>query len=172
MASQIALRPEPVQEAATLGTNIANRLRVDIMGYVLEPARSLQFDWLRGTYKISLSPLRDALTRRAAEGSVTLDDHRGFRVASASVAHLLDLTLVRKETEALGIRLSIERGDDRWESSVLASFHTIAKSPGTGGEQLFDPECEKRHYAFLKSPCSAFWKSTPSSRRRLSPTIR
>jgi GntR family transcriptional regulator, carbon starvation induced regulator len=145
------MRAEQVQETSTLGTNIANRLRADIMGCVLEPGRSLRFDWLRETYKISLSPLREALTRLAAEGLVILEDHRGFRVAPVSVAHLLDLTLVRKETEALGIRLSIERGDDYWESSVLACFHTLAKSPGSGGEQLFDPEWEKRHRAFHES---------------------
>jgi DNA-binding GntR family transcriptional regulator len=138
-------------DGQTLATSITNQLRADIMGCVLEPGQTLRFDWLRETYKISISPLREALTRLVSEGLVALADHRGYRVAPLSVAHLLDLTLVRKETEALGIRLAIERGDDHWESSVLAAFHTLAKSSGRGGQQLFDPEWEKRHRTFHDS---------------------
>jgi DNA-binding GntR family transcriptional regulator len=138
-------------DGQTLATSITNQLRADIMGCRLEPGQTLRFDWLRETYKISISPLREALTRLVSEGLVALADHRGYRVAPLSVAHLLDLTLVRKETEALGIRLAIERGDDHWESSVLAAFHTLAKSSGRGGQQLFDPEWEKRHRTFHDS---------------------
>jgi DNA-binding GntR family transcriptional regulator len=142
---------EPTHDSPTLATSIANRLRADIMDCSLEPGQTLRFEWLRETYKISISPLREALTRLASEGLVILEDRRGFRVAPVSIAHLLDLTLVRKETEALGIRLAIERGDDHWESFVLASFHTLAKSSGRGGQQLFDPEWEKRHRTFHDS---------------------
>jgi DNA-binding GntR family transcriptional regulator len=138
-------------DGQTLATSITNQLRADIMGCILEPGQTLRFDWLRETYKISISPLREALTRLVSEGLVALADHRGYRVAPLSVAHLLDLTLVRRETEALGIRLAIERGDDHWESSVLAAFHTLAKSSGRGGQQLFDPEWEKRHRTFHDS---------------------
>jgi len=141
-------RSEAKRDTPTLATSATNRLRDDIMGCLLEPGQTLRFDWLREKYKISISPLREALTRLVSEGLVTLTDHRGYRVAPLSVAHLLDLTLVRKETEALGIRLAIQRGDDHWESSVLAAFHTLAKSSGRGGQQLFDPEWEKRHRMF------------------------
>jgi DNA-binding GntR family transcriptional regulator len=144
-------RSETERDTPTLATNATNRLRADIIGCVLEPGQTLRFDWLRERYKISISPLREALTRLVSEGLVALTDHRGYSVAPLSIAHLLDLTLVRKETEALGIRLAIQRGDDHWESSVLAAFHTLAKSSGRGGQQLFDPEWEKRHRMFHDS---------------------
>jgi GntR family transcriptional regulator, carbon starvation induced regulator len=147
-----ALNPAPnddrTRESPTLATEIQNRLRSDILNCNLKPGQSLRFDWLRETYKISLSPLREALMRLISEGLVHLEDHRGFRVAPVSVEHLLDLTMVRKETEALAIRIAIEKGDDHWESFILASFNTLSKYPSRGGSQLFDPEWETRHRTF------------------------
>ena len=125
-----------------------NRLRADILDCTLKPGQTLRFDWLRQTYKISLSPLREALMRLISEGLVQLEDHRGFRVAPVSLEHLLDLTMVRRETEALAIRLAMEKGDDHWESFILASFNTLSKYPGQDGRELFDPEWEKRHRTF------------------------
>jgi len=144
-------RSETGHDTPTLATSATNRLRADIMGCVLEPGQTLRFDWLREKYKISISPLREALTRLVSEGLVALTDYRGYRVAPLSIAHLLDLALVRKETEALAIRLAIQRGDDHWESSILAAFHTLAKTSGRGGQQLFDPEWEQRHRMFHSS---------------------
>lgn len=138
----------PARESHTLATTTQNQLRADILNCTLKPGQTLRFDWLRETYKISLSPLREALMRLIAEGLVQLEDHRGFRVAPVSIEHLLDLTMVRKETEALAIRLAIEKGDDHWESFILASFNTLSKYPSKGGRQLFDQEWEKRHRAF------------------------
>lgn len=135
-------------ELPTLATEIQNRLRADILNCNLKPGQSLRFDWLRETYKISLSPLREALMRLISEGLVHLEDHRGFRVAPVSVAHLLDLTMVRKEMEALAIRLAIDKGDDHWESFILASFNTLSKYPRGDGRQMFDPEWETRHRTF------------------------
>jgi GntR family carbon starvation induced transcriptional regulator len=146
--SQNTTLPE-TRESPTIATAIQNRLRADILNLTLKPGQTLRFDWLRENYKVSLSPLREALMRLIAEGLVLLEDHRGFRVAPVSTEHLLDLTMVRSETEALAIRLSIEKGDEHWESFVLASFNTLSKYPGKkGGRELFDPEYEKRHRTF------------------------
>jgi GntR family carbon starvation induced transcriptional regulator len=136
------------RESSTIATSVQNRLRKDILDLTLKPGQTLRFDWLRQHYKVSLSPLREALMRLIAEGLVLLEDHRGFRVAPVSTEHLLDLTMVRSETEALAIRLAIEKGDEFWESFVLASYNTLAKYPGKNGRELFDPEWETRHRTF------------------------
>jgi GntR family carbon starvation induced transcriptional regulator len=143
-------KPTPLDqpESSTIATSVQNRLRKDILDLTLKPGQTLRFDGLRERYQVSLSPLREALMRLIAEGLVLLEDHRGFRVAPVSTEHLLDLTMVRSETEALAIRLSIEKGDDFWESFVLASFNTLAKYPGKNGRELFDPEWEIRHRTF------------------------
>jgi DNA-binding GntR family transcriptional regulator len=145
--SQKAMLPEE-RESPTIATAVQNRLRADILDLTLKPGQTLRFEWLREKYKVGLSPLREALMRLIAEGLVLLEDHRGFRVAPVSTEHLLDLTMVRSETEALAIRLSIEKGDEHWESFVLGSFNILSKYPGKSGRELFDPEYEKRHRTF------------------------
>lgn len=142
-------KPLPEErESFTIATSVQNRIRQDVLDLTLKPGQTLRFDGLRERYGVSLSPLREALMRLIAEGLVLLEDHRGFRVAPVSREHLLDLTMVRRETEALAIRLSMEKGDELWESFVLASFNTLAKYPGKNGRELFDPEWEKRHRTF------------------------
>ncbi|WP_158807188.1 GntR family transcriptional regulator [Beijerinckia sp. L45] len=136
------------RDSPTIATTTQNRLRADIVDLTLKPGQTLRFDWLREKYQVSLSPLREALMRLIAEGLVLLEDHRGFRVAPVSTEHLLDLTMVRSEMEALAISLSIEKGDEHWESFVLASLNTLSKYPGKNGRELFDPEYEKRHRTF------------------------
>jgi GntR family carbon starvation induced transcriptional regulator len=148
--TNISQKTMPLEErdSPTIATATQNRLRADIMDLTLKPGQTLRFDWLREKYKVSLSPLREALMRLIAEGLVLLEDHRGFRVAPVSTEHLLDLTMVRSETEALAIRLSIEKGDEHWESFVLASLNTLSKYPEKSGRELFEPEYEKRHRTF------------------------
>jgi len=136
------------RDSPTIATAIRKRIRADILDLTLKPGLMLRFDWLREKYEVGLSPLREALMRLIAEGLVLLEDHRGFRVAPVSREHLLDLTMVRSETEALAIKLSIEKGDEHWESFVLASFNILSKYPGSSGRELFDPDYEKRHRTF------------------------
>jgi GntR family carbon starvation induced transcriptional regulator len=136
------------RESPTIATVVQKRLRADILGLTLKPGQTLRFETLRERYAVGLSPLREALMRLIAEGLVLLEDHRGFRVAPVSREHLLDLTMVRSVIEALAIKLSIEKGDEHWESFVMASFNILSKYPAKSGRELFDPDYEKRHRTF------------------------
>lgn len=55
---------------------------------------------------------REALMRLVSEGLVTLDDQRGFSVATVSRPEPIDITETCAEIEALAMRSSIENGDD------------------------------------------------------------
>lgn len=135
--------------------NVYDRLRQDILDGILKPGARLRFEELKAQYCVGLSPLREALTRLAAENLVSLEEHKGFRVAAISKSDLLDLVFVRKEVEATAIRLSIEKGDDRWESGVVAAIHALGKRPSLTPEGRIDPEWEVRHKAFHESLASA-----------------
>ncbi|RYY85150.1 MAG: GntR family transcriptional regulator, partial [Comamonadaceae bacterium] len=56
------------QSGQTLSTTIASTLRAAISNGELEPGCKLRLDELRVTFGVSLSPLREALSRLAAEG--------------------------------------------------------------------------------------------------------
>lgn len=139
----------------TLMSDVYDRLRRDLLDGELKPGERLRFEELKAQYGVGLSPLREALTRLAAEKLVLLEEHKGFRVAPISKSDLLDILFMRKEIESMGIRLSIQRGDDRWEANVLAAIHELKKRKSLTPEGHIDPEWELRHRAFHYSLVAA-----------------
>ena len=93
----------------------------------LAPGTRMRFKDLRARYASGLSPLREALMRLVADDLVILEDHKGFRVAPVSQEELVDLAMTWFELEALGIRQSIEKGDDRWAANIKARFRDLSK---------------------------------------------
>ena len=86
---------------------------------------------------MSLSVVREAVTRLASEDLVEATPQRGFRVRPLSVEHLQDLTWVRVQLETLALRESIAKGDVTWEANLVAAHHRLAVTPtyfedGTG----------------------------------------
>jgi GntR family carbon starvation induced transcriptional regulator len=160
-AARLIADSETVSEGRTLTTDIYERLRSEILECKLKPGARLRFDDLREAYDIGLSPLREALMRLAAIGLVTLEEHKGFRVAPVSKEELMDIYTSRREIEPVAIRHAIEKGDDRWEAEVVARFHALSKRDmGMGNIGAFDPEWERRHTAFhlsLYSACGSRW---------------
>ncbi|KRW94989.1 FCD domain-containing protein [Paracoccus sp. MKU1] len=142
-------------DGKTLMASVYDRLRADIVDGVRRPGAKLRFDELKETYGVGLSPLREALTRLAAEKLVVLEEHKGFRVAPISRSDLHDLLFMRQEVEMLGIRRSIERGDDQWEAAIVAAIHALGKRVNLTPDGHIDPEWELRHRAFHDSLVAA-----------------
>ena len=91
----------------------------------MEPGSKINLDRLRTSYDISLSPLREALSRLVADGLVELEDLRGYRVAPVSTSNLAEVTRLRVEFESLALQHSIEQGDLEWESDVMRSLYRL-----------------------------------------------
>ncbi|TFZ03139.1 GntR family transcriptional regulator [Ramlibacter henchirensis] len=115
------------QGGQTLSSTIATTLRAAISNGEFAPGCKLRLEDLRATFGVSLSPLREALARLAAEGFVQVEDQRGYRVAPVSEQNLLEVTRLRGMLEPFALRRSIEQGDDSWEGSVVASLHRLNK---------------------------------------------
>lgn len=148
------------RKGRTLASDVCERLRTDILECRLRPGARLRFEDLKTGYGVGISPLREALMRLASEGLVVSEEHRGFHVAPVSKSKLLDITFMRKELEAMALRLGIEKGDDRWETQIVSTFHALAKRSRAGDNGSLDPEWEARHRAFhfaLVSACGSEW---------------
>jgi DNA-binding GntR family transcriptional regulator len=117
----------PESTGQTLATSIASRLRAQITNGQIPPGEKLRLDDLRMSFGVSLSPLREALSRLSTEGFVVMEDQRGYRVAPVSENNLLEVTKLRREIESFALRESIRQGDDRWESEVVASLYRLDK---------------------------------------------
>lgn len=152
--------PRRVTSAAlTKASTVLDQLRTEIVHGVLAPGDKLRLEHLAPRYGVGRTPLREACCRLAAEGLVTIEDQRGFRVAEISRGDLIDLTRTRQQIEGLALRASIQHGDLAWEGEVTAALHRLQRTgapPSRGGE--LDDTWEREHgrlHAVLLAACGS-----------------
>src|SRR5579883_2348182 len=113
----------------SLVEDVYEAVRSDIMLGRRLPSSRLQVNDLAEEHGVSLSVVREAVTRLASEDLVEATPQRGFRVRSLSIAHMEDLTWVRTQLETLALRESIATGDVGWEADLVAAHHRLAATP-------------------------------------------
>lgn len=134
--------------ASTLSQTLYERLRGEIVGGRLLPGTKLRLDDLRGQYGVSLSPLREALSRLAAEGFVVSENQRGFNVAPVSRAMFADVIKLRTTLESMALTESIAKGGEDWEVGVVSALHRLKKFEVARSEGLNMEDWEQRHREF------------------------
>ncbi len=128
--SSAALQPGPIdigEAGRNLAGGLATRLRNDIVAGVLPPGTKLSIDELRARYGVSLSPVREALSRLTAEAFVVLEDKKGFRVAPVSRENCLEVARLQKLLETQALTDSIALGDAAWEEEIVAAAHGLSR---------------------------------------------
>jgi DNA-binding GntR family transcriptional regulator len=113
----------------TLGNDVFHRLRSDILAGKFTPGQQLRLAPLGIQYGVSLSVLREALTRLAGQDLVRSEPQMGFSIVTLSEREILDLTEVRVHIAGLAMEWAIERGDVRWEGDMIAAHHVMTTIP-------------------------------------------
>ncbi|MBX3156443.1 MAG: GntR family transcriptional regulator [Deltaproteobacteria bacterium] len=126
-------------------TEVLDRLRTEIVHGRLPPGEKLRLEHLAPRFGAGRTPLREACCRLVAEGLVTTEDQRGFRVATISRDDLLDLTRTRQQIEALALRASIQHGDLAWEGEVTAALHRLQRLGAPAKQGQLDEAWEREH---------------------------
>ena len=144
----------------TLNAAVLRQIRADIVACRLAPNERLRLEALRARYGVGGSPIREALMRLEAEGLVTLEQNKGFRVSPVSLAQLNDLMRTRTEIEGTALRWSMERGGVEWEANLLAAFHRLSRQKKTerGSGAAISAAWLKEHRNFhsaLVAACSS-----------------
>lgn len=145
-------------ETKTLTDRAYQHLRKDIVHGVFNPGEKLRIEYLKQTYSVGATPLREALARLSADGFVQAQGQRGFRVADMSLAELRDITNLRVMLEAMALTQSVENSDDDWESRVVAAFHHLTKAESQKEPDIQEWEVRNRDFHFaLASCCDSPW---------------
>lgn len=95
------------------------RIREEIFQGSLAPGQRLRLVEPAQRFAVSQSVIREALTRLSEQGLVKAVPQQGFSVVTISLRDLDELTEARTEVETMVLRRSMERGDLRWEASVV-----------------------------------------------------
>lgn len=96
-------------ENQTLGERVYARLRDDILHLDIRPGTVLQEVPLAEELGVSRGPLREALSRLAAEGLITITPRKGAVVTLLTKADFLDAYQVREALEALAVKTAVPR---------------------------------------------------------------
>jgi DNA-binding GntR family transcriptional regulator len=162
-----AVTPHPV--AGGLAKNqtrfegVYQQLRAGILACRLRPGHKLQINLLAEELGVSLSGVREALSRLSAEGLVVAEPQRGFRVAPVSLEDLADLTTTRIDIENLCLARSIEHGGVDWETAIVGAMHRLSRTPywAPGDDRRLSEEWVVAHNAFheaLVSATNSVWR--------------
>ena len=93
----------------TLSQRVYEHLRGEILANRLAPGTELSEVALSRELEISRGPIREALSRLAAEGLVTMRPRRRAEVRSLTTQELIDAYQVREALEVMAVRLAIPR---------------------------------------------------------------
>src|SRR3954464_2775911 len=83
------------EEIETVGDDGYRRIRADIIFGKLRPEQKLRLEALKEEYGVSVSTLREILSRLSSECLVLAEGRRGFEVSPVSVDNLRELAELR-----------------------------------------------------------------------------
>ena len=113
-------------DIAGVGDDGYRRIRGDIIFGMLQPRQKLRLESLRDDYGVSVSTLREILSRLSSEGLVIAEGRRGFEVAGISATDLKELAALRLLLECHAMEQSFAEGDMEWEGRVVSAHHKLA----------------------------------------------
>lgn len=121
-------------DGSTRVFGVYTRLRSDIMAGRAGPGSRLKVATIAQKAQVSLSVVREALTRLMEQGLVVSTPHAGFYVKPLSVDDLEDLTQTRIDIDVLALRRSLSRAGVDWEAQLVAAHHTLSRTPPFAGD--------------------------------------
>jgi DNA-binding GntR family transcriptional regulator len=119
---------ERADENEAVGDDGYRRIRADIVFGRLKPGQKLKLDGLKESYGVSVSTLREILSRLTADGFVLAEGRRGFEVAPVSVENLRELAELRLLLESHAMQASFANADVEWEGRVVSAHHKLAST--------------------------------------------
>jgi DNA-binding GntR family transcriptional regulator len=136
---------------ATRTGEVYEALRADILNTQIEPGSKLKIAQLSNRFGVSLSVVREALTRLGEQRLVVANPQRGFSVVGLSVNDLDDLTNVRTQIESMALRDSIAHGGVAWEAEVVAALHRLERTEIYADPAHVNPDWLDLHRAYHHS---------------------
>jgi DNA-binding GntR family transcriptional regulator len=108
--------------AAPLSTDLFNRIKEDILSGKLKKDQKLVEQSICDEYKVSRTPVREALLQLEMEGLVEMIPNRGAYVLGLSARDMDDMFILRKIYEVQAVRWAIERISDEEMAQLEETF--------------------------------------------------
>lgn len=132
----------------TRASVLTARLRAAILRGDLKPGQKVNLDRLRDEFGVSLSPLREAISRLAVDGLVKTQDQRGSTISPLTLGELQEIGRLRREVDVLALRTAMSRGGTAWAQKLrqtAVELHRVSQEEGT---ETFDEIWSVAHTDF------------------------
>ena len=147
----------PDSTATTQVERVINRLRDDIVSARAEPGVKLSIMSLADELGVSAGAVREGLSALQAEGLVSAEPRRGFRVSEISRSDLSELTEARVGIETLCLKESIKRGGIDWESACRQTFERMRDLQQQAAGSAERTKAHEAFHVALVSGCGNRW---------------
>jgi DNA-binding GntR family transcriptional regulator len=118
-----------ISQPRNLSRTVLAAVRAEVLSGRLPPGHRLSPRALATQHEVSLSVVREALTRLSEQGLVVAEPQLGFSVVELDLDDMRDLYQLRALIEGTALRDAIERGDLEYETRVIASHHRLERTP-------------------------------------------
>ncbi|HEY2279736.1 MAG TPA: GntR family transcriptional regulator [Streptosporangiaceae bacterium] len=133
-------------------------IRADILAGRFAPGAKLSPRTIATEYNVSLSVVREALTRLTEQDLVVAAPQLGFSVVELDIEDVRDVSRLRILIEGAGLRGAVEHADVEYEARVMASHHRLSRTPNLPaqpGEAMTEdwPRAHAEYHGALLSAC-------------------
>lgn len=135
---------------ASITSQVTNAIRESILKGEYEPGRKLSEAALSEHYKVSRTPIREALKQLEREGLVEIIPRVGTCVTKPTEKELDELFTLKEVLEGLAAGLLAERGSKEEIKEIQKAVGDMEKSIETSDSDLFVKANNTFHEAILK----------------------
>jgi GntR family carbon starvation induced transcriptional regulator len=135
----------------TRASVLTARLRAAILRGDIKPGQKVNLDRLRDEFGVSLSPLREAISRLAIDGLVQTQDQRGSTISPLTLCEITEIGRLRREVDVLALRTAMARGGAVWKSTLRTAAVELHTAASAEGDEHFDEIWSVAHTNFHKA---------------------
>lgn len=118
-----------ITQPRNLSRAVFAAVRAEVLSGRFAPGTRLSPRVLATEHDVSLSVVREALTRLSEQGLVIAEPQLGFSVVSLDLEDMRDLYRLRVLIEGTALHDAIDHGDIEYETRVIASHHRLERTP-------------------------------------------
>jgi DNA-binding GntR family transcriptional regulator len=127
-----------IPSVPTLASIVQDKIATEIASGVFAPGMHLEENELASRYRVSRTPIREALRELASLGAVEIKARRGVLVADVGGERLVMLLEAVADLEASCARYAAERMSEGQCAELKALHRTISKAVKAGDPASFD----------------------------------
>lgn len=143
--------PDAPEAKTTRASVLTARLRAAILRGDLKPGQKVNLDRLRDEYDVSLSPLREAISRLSIDGLVHAQDQRGSTIAPLTLSELTEIGRLRREVDVLALRTAMARGGTTWREDLRSKAVELHAASQSTSAEHFDEIWSIAHTDFHRA---------------------